>query len=266
MALPSLNDHDGHTKLSPLRESTHPGPSIAGWLSHVSEGRALSSIRVLDLGCGRGDTVAWLVEQGFDAYGVDIRPEYIKNGLDYLGPQRLAVLDGEAYPYPDDHFDIVISDQVFEHVADLAALAREVVRTTKPGGVGLHVFPAKWIFTEPHLRAPAVHWLPKGQLRRGAIRLALRAGWAAPYFSERTLTERTQIFSAYSEQETFYRRPAVIRRVLESAGLSVDFREASRERVLLKLGNPRLLPPLDRLAAWAYRNTRVMYLTTVKPA
>jgi SAM-dependent methyltransferase len=221
---------------------------------------------VLDVGCGRGGTVAWLVEQGFDAYGVDVRPEYIANGVAYLGPGRLSVLDGEVYPYPADHFDIVISDQVFEHVADLESLAREVARTTKPGGVGLHIFPAKWIVTEPHLRAPLVHWLPKGRLRRAGIKLALRAGCAAPYFSERTLSERTQIYSEYSEQETFYRRPAVIRRMLEAAGLSVDFREASRERVLLKLGNPLLPTPFDRLAAWAYRNTRVMYLTTVKTA
>jgi SAM-dependent methyltransferase len=219
---------------------------------------------VLDVGCGRGDTVAWLVEQGFDAYGMDVRPEYIANGRAYLGADRLAVLAGTVYPFPDDHFDIVISDQVLEHVEDLEQLAREVARTTKPGGVGLHVFPAKWILTEPHLHAPLVHWLPKGRLRRGAIKLALRAGWAAPYFIERTLAERTQIFSEYSEGETFYRRPAVIRRVLEAAGLSVDYREASRRQVLLKLGDPRLPTPVDRLAAWAYRNTRMMYLNTVK--
>jgi hypothetical protein len=96
------------------------------------------------------------------------------------------------------------------------------------------------------------------------MKLALRAGWAAPYFTEWTLAERTEIFSEYSERETFYRRPAVIRGVLEAAGLSVDFREVSRERVLHKLGNPRLPAPVDRLAAWAYCNTRKMYLTTVK--
>jgi 2-polyprenyl-3-methyl-5-hydroxy-6-metoxy-1,4-benzoquinol methylase len=38
-------------------------------------------LRVLDWGCGRGTTVAKLVEMGFDAYGVDIDPEPIKNGV-----------------------------------------------------------------------------------------------------------------------------------------------------------------------------------------
>jgi SAM-dependent methyltransferase len=219
---------------------------------------------VLDVGCGRGDTVAWLLQQGFDSYGLDVRPEYIANGIAYLGPDRLAVLDGTAYPYPNDHFDIVISDQVFEHVADLEQLALEVARTTKPGGVGLHVFPAKWCLIEPHLYAPLVHWLPKGRLRHEAIKLALRAGWAAPYFPEWSLLERTAIFSEYSDSETFYRRPATIRRVLEAAGLSVDYREVSRERVLLRLKNPRLPAPVASLVVWAYRNTRMMYLTTAK--
>ncbi|MGB0971451.1 MAG: class I SAM-dependent methyltransferase [Mycobacterium sp.] len=264
MALPSLNNHDSQIKLSPLREATDPGPSIAGWVFRASRGREHSSIRVLDVGCGRGDTVAWLVEQGFDAFGIDVRQEYVANGRAYLGPDRLSVLEGTAYPYPDDYFDIVISDEVFEHVADLDELAREVARTTKPGGVGLHVFPAKWTLIEPHLGAPLVHWLPKGKLRRGAIRLLLSAGWTAPYFAEFTLDERTQIFSEYSDSETFYRRPAAIRRALESVGLSVDFREISLERLLFKLGNPRLPYLVGRLAALAYRNTRVMYLTTVK--
>lgn len=264
MVLPSFNAHEGHVKLCPLQESTNPGPSISNWLSRMSEGRDRAKLKVLDVGCGKGGTVAWLIEQGFDAYGVDVSPEYIANGRAYLGPDRLAVLDGERYPYPDDHFDIVISDQVFEHVADLDQLAREVARTTKPGGIGLHIFPAKWIFTEPHLGAPVVHWMPKGPLRRRAIWLALRTSRAAPYFAEWTLADRVRIFSEYSEHETFYRRPRVIRRALESAGLIVDFREASRERVLLKLGNPRLPEPVNRLAAWAYRTTRVTYLTTTK--
>lgn len=266
MALPSFNEHDGHVKLSPLQEPTDPGVSVGSWLLRVSAGRTPSSLRVLDVGCGRGGTVAWLLERGFDAYGLDVRADYIANGRTYVGSERLALLDGAAYPFPDDYFDIVISDQVFEHVADLGQLAREVARTTREGGVGLHVFPAKWIITEPHLLAPFVHWFPKGRYRRTAIRVALRSGRAAPYFTNFTLAERTEIFSQYSEQETFYRRPVVIQRVLESAGLSVDYREVARERLLFKLGNRRLPAPVDALAAWAFRNTRMMYLTTAKAA
>lgn len=264
MELPSLNEHEGHAKLEPLARSSDPGPSVAAWLARVSMGRDRSTMRVLDVGCGRGDTVAWLVEQGFDAFGIDVRADYVANGVALLGPKRLAVLGDHGYPYPDRYFDVVLSNQVFEHVADLAQLASEVARTTTPGGRGLHVFPAKWIFDEPHLHAPMVHWLPKGRLRRAAIGVALRTGRAAPYFLDRSVSDRVEIFAKYSEEETFYRRPAEICRILEAAGLAVDVGECSRERVLFKLGNPPLPSPVARFAGWAYRTTRVMYLTTVK--
>ena len=265
MDLPSLNEHSGQKKLAPLQGPADPGPSISGWLSKVSNGRDRSNVRVLDVGCGRGDTVAWLLDQGFDAYGIDVVEEYVSNGRSYLGPERLSVLEDQAYPYPDGYFDIVVSDQVFEHVENLDQLAREVSRVTKPGGVGLHVFPAKWTFTEPHLLSPIVHWLPKGPARRAAIKIALRMGKAAPHHSDRPTQERAEIFARYSEQETFYRRPAQIRRTLEAAGLTVDDREASRERVLMKLNNPKFPSIVAEAAAWAYRNTRMMYVTTTKP-
>lgn len=264
MELPSFNDRDGHEKLEPLTRPSEPGPSMAAWLSRMSRNRDRSALRVLDVGCGRGGTVAWLLDEGFDAFGIDVRADYVENGAALLGPNRLALLDGERYPYPDDYFDIVLSDQVLEHVADLTQLAHEVARTTRVGGVGLHVFPAKWIFEEPHLHAPMVHWLPKGSIRHGAIKFALKTGCAAPYFADYPLSERARIYSKYSDEETFYRRPAEIRRVLQATGLVVDLREASRDRVRYKLGNRPVPDHLIRIAAWAYRNTRVMYLTTVK--
>jgi SAM-dependent methyltransferase len=264
MSLPSFNEHDGHSKLSPLTEAKDPGPSVTRWLSRVSEARDHSTMRVLDLGCGKGATVAWLLEQRYDAYGIDVRDDYIENGRAYVGSDRLAVLEGSDYPYPDNFFDIVISNQVFEHVSDLDGLAREVSRTTKVGGLGLHIFPAKWVFTEPHMYTPVVHWLPKGRIRRIALKATLRAGLAAPFFAEYALEDRTEIFAQYSENETFYRRPRAIRRELEKFGLIVDFREASRDRMLDKLGVTELPAPVEGLAAWLYRHTRMMCLTTVK--
>ena len=264
MPLPSFNEHDGHAKLMPLTEPSVPASSVIKWLCHVADGRDRSGLRVLDLGCGKGGMVAWLLEQGFDAYGLDVRPDYIANGSAYVGSGRLKVLDDRSYPFADDYFDIVLSNQVFEHVLDLPGLAREVSRTTKPGGLGLHIFPARWTVIEPHMFTPVVHWLPKGPMRRAGIKLALRAGKAAPYFVDRSLDERVAIFANYSETETFYRAPKEIKHSLESAGLSVDFTQASRDRMLSKLGRERLPLGMDKVAVWVYRTTRMMCLTTVK--
>ena len=41
---------------------------------------------------------------------------------------------GEALPYPDDHFDLVFSNEVIEHVHDDRQTVAEMVRVTRPGG------------------------------------------------------------------------------------------------------------------------------------
>jgi SAM-dependent methyltransferase len=46
--------------------------------------------------------------------------------------------DLEQLTFPDDHFDIVITQEVFEHVFDYQRAFREVMRTLRPGGA--HVF------------------------------------------------------------------------------------------------------------------------------
>ncbi len=43
--------------------------------------------------------------------------------------------------YQDDAFDIVISNEVFEHLPDLPASLRELVRVTRPGGTLIATFP-----------------------------------------------------------------------------------------------------------------------------
>jgi SAM-dependent methyltransferase len=50
--------------------------------------------------------------------------------------------------------DFVFSDQVFEHVLDQPRAWREIYRILKPGGVSVHVIPAKWQLIEPHILVP----------------------------------------------------------------------------------------------------------------
>jgi SAM-dependent methyltransferase len=49
-----------------------------------------------------------------------------------------------ALPYPDNHFDIVISRYVFEHVDNPDHVARELLRVVKPGGLIAAVTPNKF--------------------------------------------------------------------------------------------------------------------------
>ncbi len=41
---------------------------------------------------------------------------------------------GEHLPYPEDHFDLVMSNEVIEHVQDDRLVMQEIVRVLKPGG------------------------------------------------------------------------------------------------------------------------------------
>ena len=42
----------------------------------------IKSCKALDVGCGTGDNVFWLTQQGFEVTGVDIAPEAIKMAID----------------------------------------------------------------------------------------------------------------------------------------------------------------------------------------
>lgn len=197
----------------------------------TTNGKAPQEIRVLDLGCGRGTTVLKLLALGFDAYGVDIDPEPIRNGRNifiqsgHSPDKRLLVISaGEKLPFNDDFFDVVLSDQVFEHISDLESEAKDLARITCLGGIGLHFFPAKWNVVEPHVFVPFVHWLPKNRLR--VFWLKLHSHRLPAWYGHEQLSsdQRIEVFYKYLNLKTYYRSPSQIIRQFQKAGLQAAFR------------------------------------------
>lgn len=162
--------------------------------------------RVLDFGCGDGQGVQALLEAGADAYGVDVSPEAIAEA-ELIVPGRCLVGENH-FPWPDAHFDFVVSNQVIEHVVDLDEAMAEVARVMKPGGVFLSVHPAKWQPVEMHIFVPFAHWLPPGQLRQRWLAFCFARGWGE---SNGATAEQQD---AYLRDHTFYRSRAEIRRCL----------------------------------------------------
>ena len=113
---------------------------------------------IMDFGCGSGATVQELRSLGYQSFGCDFEFKQEK-GIDTeaLATQRLIrLVDTRPYklPFDDDTFDVVISDQVFEHVQDYPESISEINRILKPDGFCLHVFPARYKLIEPHVYVP----------------------------------------------------------------------------------------------------------------
>lgn len=61
-----------------------------------------------------------------------------------------VVAAAEALPYAADSFDVILSNEVLEHVSDDAAAAREMVRVLRPGGRAIIFVPNRWYPFETH--------------------------------------------------------------------------------------------------------------------
>lgn len=97
--------------------------------------------RVLEVGCGRGGTVALLAERfGAEATGVDLAPEAVALcRRAHRGPAvRFEVGDAEHLPFEDASFDAVTNAESSHTYPDLRAFLAEVRRVLRPGDWFLH--------------------------------------------------------------------------------------------------------------------------------
>lgn len=111
---------------------------------------------LLDFGCGSGEKVKFLRECGYNFIGCDIE---FKNGrytnsLEENNYITKIGIDPYRIPFPDDHFDFILSDQVLEHVFNYEEVLIELSRVLKNGNSSLHIFPSKWKVFEAHTGTP----------------------------------------------------------------------------------------------------------------
>jgi ubiquinone/menaquinone biosynthesis C-methylase UbiE len=95
----------------------------------------LEDRRILDCGCGAGDYVLRLLELTPHVYGIEYEAakvdDYRSRGVH---PDRVVQGDIQDMPYDDASFDIVLLNEVLEHVPDEMAGLREIRRVMAPGG------------------------------------------------------------------------------------------------------------------------------------
>lgn len=88
--------------------------------------------RILDIGCGMGGLVQYLLKQGADAYGVDVSSIAVSQ-CSRVAPRRFYVGSVLALPFADESFDSVVSTNCLEHLApeDIAQAFREMHRISR---------------------------------------------------------------------------------------------------------------------------------------
>lgn len=100
--------------------------------------------RILEIGCGIGSLVHELTRQGYNVIGTDISREAITYGRQKYGDIHLNVQAAQALDYEAESFDIVLSFDVLEHIAEVDRHVGEVCRVLRPGGYYLFQTPNKY--------------------------------------------------------------------------------------------------------------------------
>ncbi len=175
-----------------------------------------SEAKILDYGCGAGIIVDALNTKGYNAFGCD---------MFYEGGDRSHLITKEKFnnvifrmedgkiPFPNEHFDMIISNQVMEHVLDLDLTIKEINRVLKPGGKILCLFPDKSVWREGHCGVPFLHWFPK-KSRISIYYAFLCRCFGAGYHKEgKSRWEWASYFCDYIDKWTHYREYSEINQV-----------------------------------------------------
>jgi SAM-dependent methyltransferase len=99
--------------------------------------RSLANIeKALEVGFGAGYGTPILGAVCGSVVGIDVEQQAVEHASREYGVDNLSfmIYDGANIPFEDNSFDVVVSFQVIEHVADDAGFVRELCRVLKPGG------------------------------------------------------------------------------------------------------------------------------------
>jgi arsenite methyltransferase len=183
----SVFDDDASRKL----EAAYLTPDVVAQRRKTLRTLALQTgERVLDIGAGPGLLVAEMAEAvgpSGRVTGLEISDSMLALGrrrcADPAIRDRVAFVkaDAVALPFPEGIFDVAVSTQVYEYVADLKAAFAELRRVLRPGGRAL-VIDTDW---------DSIVWSATDQERMQRLLTAWTKRFADPHLP-RTLTRQLQ--------------------------------------------------------------------------
>ena len=196
----------------------------------ATEMRERTTLQIADVGCGGGALIRYLraaVPQLLPGCKVQVSgfdvSDFAPHGNTNLEADTKTIKTGEPWPYPDHSLDVIISNQVLEHVFDQPFFFQQVARCLKPDGFSVHLFPLKNVIYEDHVGIPLAHRIPKP----GWIRLMSRIG----FFNERRANGLPEIETSefgrraadYIRNYTIYVGQSELRKIAEDANLELSF-------------------------------------------
>lgn len=221
--------------------------------------------KILDYGCGAGETVRALRQQGYvNAVGYDLDADYSlrdpSESAEYIhlgSPLNLRL------PYDDNTFDLVISDQVFEHVLDQVAVFRELYRVMRPGGVALHVIPARYRVIEGHTFVPFGNLFPHRWYQKFWALLGVRNSFQKGLSADETANHNVYFYIA----ATHYVPTSTYKVVWPKIGfdyrfVTQEYFDAHRRGVMRFAGKLNRALPLGAL----YRIVQSRHVLLTKPS
>jgi ubiquinone/menaquinone biosynthesis C-methylase UbiE len=98
--------------------------------------------KILEVGGGNGYQASKILKMGYDIISIDIMPAKPS----YFDVQKIDVI---ALPYPNNHFDLILTSQALQHIKNIDSAFLEMNRVLKDDGVMIYIVPTSWwtIFT-----------------------------------------------------------------------------------------------------------------------
>lgn len=159
-------------------------------LQFVERFVVLSGLRVLDVGCGGGILSEALAERGASVLGIDLAESALQAAEEHRAGQAVEyrLESSRETAARGEVFDVVTCMEMLEHVADPAAVLRDIHALLKPGG---------WAFFS-------------------TINRTLKARLGAVYAAEYLL----HLVPQGTHQYDWFIKPAELSRMAERAGLT----------------------------------------------